>query len=92
MLAEFTKSKRWPMRPKRQAEMTLQDGTVIRDGDKVRAVGGGGRRLQVCIVLEVLRGGGVDKAILTAPDPFGTVIRSRYQIRPYKTLKKNGRS
>ena len=66
------------------AEMTLQDGTIVRNGDKVRAIGGGGGGYQVCKVLEVLKGCGVDKAVLTARDPFGTVIRTRYQIRAHK--------
>ena len=68
----------------RSAEMTLLDGTVVRAGDKVRAIGGGGRRYRVCTVLEILPGVGVDKALLTAPDPFGTVIRTRYQIKAHK--------
>ena len=66
--------------------MTLQDGTVVRDGDKVRArLGEGDDGWRVCTILEVLKDGGVDKAILTAPDLFGTVIRTRYQIKPHKT-------
>ena len=65
-------------------EMTLQNGTVVCEGDKVRARGEDGS-LRVCTVLEVLRGGGVDKALLTAPTPFGTVIRTRYQIKPRAT-------
>ena len=65
-------------------EMTLQNGTVVCEGDKVRARGEDGS-LRVCTVLEVLRGGGVDKALLTAPTPFGTVIRTRYQIKPHAT-------
>lgn len=72
--------------------MTLLDGTEVREGDKVRAKGEDGR-LRICTVLTILKGGGVDKAILTAQVPkhfwktgaiFGTVIRSRYQIKPYK--------
>jgi hypothetical protein len=65
-------------------EMTLLDGTVVREGDKVYAIGGGGGRPRVCKVLEILKGCGVDKAILTAPDPFGTVIRTRYQIKRHE--------
>ena len=65
--------------------MTLLDGTEVRAGDKVRAIGEAGG-LRVCSVLEILRGG-VDKALLTAPLPFGTVIRTRYQIKRHKTVK-----
>jgi len=74
------------------SEITLLDGTIVHEGDKVRAKGEDGR-LRICTVLSILRGGGVDKAILTARVPkrlwktgaiFGTVIRSRYQIKPYK--------
>jgi|HubBroStandDraft_2_1064218.scaffolds.fasta_scaffold65465_3 hypothetical protein len=68
----------------RSHEMTLLDGTVVREGDKVRAIGGGGGRYRVCTVLEIIKGCGVDKAMLTAPDPFGTVIRTRYQIKRHK--------
>lgn len=64
-------------------EMTLLDGTIVRAGDKVRAKGEA-TGWRVCRVLEVLKGGGVAKAILTAPTPFGTVIRSRYQIKAYR--------
>jgi len=60
--------------------MTLLDGTIVRKGDKVRAEGEG-TGLRVCTVLEIMKGTGVDKAVLTAPIPFGTVIRSRYQIK-----------
>jgi hypothetical protein len=64
-------------------QLTLQNGTVVRVGDKVRAKGEG-TGWRVCTVLEILKGCGIDKAILTAPDPFGTVIRSRYQIKPLR--------
>lgn len=60
--------------------MTLLDGTEIREGSRVRAKGEDGR-LRTCKVVEVLKGGGVDKVLLTAPTPFGTVIRSRYQVK-----------
>lgn len=63
-----------------QLTLTLTDGTTVLNGDKVRAQGEDGR-WRVCRVLEILKGGGVDRAILTAPVPFGTVIRGRYQIR-----------
>ena len=78
-------------------QITLQDGTVVRKGDKVRAIGECGG-LRVCVVLEILKGCGVDKAILTAGKgwtttnlsaaPFGTVIRTRYQIKPYNKRRK----
>jgi hypothetical protein len=62
--------------------MALQDGTIVRVGDRVRARGEA-TGLRVCRVVDILKGCGVDKAILTAPTPFGTVIRTRYQIKPY---------
>lgn len=68
---------------KNNAEMTLQDGTIVRAGDKVKARGEN-CGMRVCTVIEILRGTGIDKAVLTAPTPFGTVIRSRHQIRPYR--------
>jgi hypothetical protein len=64
--------------------MTLQDGTIVRDGDTVLAKGEDGR-WRACKVLEVLKGCGVDKAIVTAPSPFGTVIRTRYGIKSRKS-------
>lgn len=60
--------------------MTLLDGTIVHKGDKVRAKGEG-CGMRVCTVLEVMKGAGVDKAVLTAPTPFGTIIRTRYQIK-----------
>jgi hypothetical protein len=74
---------------KKEITMTLLDGTVVREGDKVRAQGEcpGWR---VCTVIVILHGGGVEKAIVTAKGGkhcFGTVIRSRYQIKPYKKGK-----
>jgi hypothetical protein len=82
------------MKPRKDRVMTLQDGTEVREGDKVCAQGEDGvwRR---CFVLEILGGTGVDKAILTSRldddrwikskhGVFGTVIRSRYQIRALK--------
>lgn len=71
-----------PQLDDKRLRMTLQDGTIVRVGDKVRATGEGTTGLRICTVLEILKGCGVDKAILTAPDPFGTVIRTRYQIKP----------
>jgi hypothetical protein len=72
------------------SEMTLQDGTIVRNGDKVRAHGED-NRLRICTVLEVIKGCGVDKAILTAPAPFGTVIRTRYQIKPRRRGGSSGK-
>jgi hypothetical protein len=70
--------------------MTLPDGTTVKEGDKVRARGEDGR-WHVCVVLEIFKGTGVDKALLTAGrkytgrlSDFGTVIRTRYQIEPHK--------
>lgn len=63
--------------------ITLLDGTEVHEGDKVRAQGEA-TGWRVCQVLEILKGCGVDKAVLTAPTPFGTVIRSRYQIKAYQ--------
>src|ERR1700704_1486354 len=86
----------FPARPRNTSQMTvkdfmtLQDGTPLRVGDKARARGEDGR-LRICVVLEILRGGGVDKALLTAGkkytgrvSDFGTVIRTRYQIKALK--------
>ena len=60
--------------------LTLVDGTVVREGGKVRARGENGY-LRVATVLTIFKGVGIDKAILTAGNGFGTVIRSRYQIK-----------
>lgn len=67
--------------------MTLLDGTQVKVGDTVRAKGEGCGRYRNCKVLEIFRGGGVDRAIVTAPIPFGTVIRSRYQIKAQKAKR-----
>lgn len=61
--------------------MTLDDGTRIREGDKVRAEGeSAGRR--VCKVLTIDHG----YALLTAPTPFGTVWRRATEITAYLLL------
>lgn len=66
--------------------MTLLDGTRLQAGDacRVRAERGegGGKGWRVCKIVSVLSGG-VDKAIVTAPSPFGTVIVGRYDVRRY---------
>lgn len=71
----------------KRTQITLLDGTVLRPGDKCRAQGGG-TGWRVCTVLDIVQGTGVEKAFLTAPDPFGTVIRSRYQIKAYRKGKR----
>ena len=65
--------------------MMLLDGTIVRVGDKVRAQGEA-TGWRVCKVLEILRSGGVDKALLTANTPFGTVIRRLNHIKAYRRL------
>ena len=56
--------------------LTLPDGTVVKIGDKVRARGEG-TGWRVCKVLNIHDG----RALLTAPTPFGTVSRSRHEIK-----------
>lgn len=75
-------------------QLTLLDGTVVRVGDTVRAKGEDGHE-RCCKVLEILKGCGVDKAILTVHPTvrqpksahFVTVIRTRYQIKARRKKK-----
>lgn len=68
--------------------MTLQDGSVIRVGDRVRAQCEDGR-WRVCGVQEIRDGPeGVEQVVLAAPGPFGTVVRAGYQVRSTKWLRK----
>lgn len=63
-------------------QLTLLDGTIVRVGDKVLArITHKGYR--VCHVLEILKGCGVDKAILNTSHA-GQVICTRYQMRRYE--------
>ena len=72
----------------KEVEMTLLDGTVVRVGDKVRAKPVRAKpSWRVCEVLEIFRGVGVQKALLSTPS--GTIIRSRYQIKSRKGSKRN---
>lgn len=69
---------------KKQPQITLVDGTIIHEGDKVRTQGQFGGRPRVAKLIEIFSGGGVAKGLVTMPFPFGTVIRTRYQIKPYR--------
>ncbi len=62
--------------------MTLLDGTEVKVGDIVLAKIGRGP-WRNCEVLELLKGGGVDRAILAGP--AGNIIRSRYRIKVRRT-------
>lgn len=56
--------------------ITLQDGTIVKSGDTVMVLNRL-RRWTLATVKEILKGGGVDKAILG--EPFG--IKTRYQMK-----------
>lgn len=64
--------------------ITLKDGTILREGDRCRALHYRTRRWRVVVIDGIIQGSGVERAIVTSCFKPEWWVASRYQLKPYK--------